>query len=421
MSVVAPAISLDDARGSRDRAVRRLGYGDPLILRAFQPVHQARGIVRLEQAVRIEGKDVVGVLELQPLSTRGDGAQLQGATRTPLPVPAAHQREVAVQVHRLVGRMRKVAVTLALEAGEVHIKEPGQPAVMAEQLGLGNVRLAPESTATQFAGGLEVCSRGIPQVALDEKTLGVVTRGVGIGLASKPIGGPLVEPGQRECLVRRAERARCQASVCCLGGRLKVPSGTTKKLVEFVHKRTGSLDGGAVLWTARLGRIIDQEDHPPSRVVLERCREKRMAHDVRLFLVRRNQNRERGGRPNAEPMELGGPGVAEIELPSQPTEPGGQIHQPAVDQERDDEEEDGGLCELARSPVRRHHTEILHSEAGERAQGHQDAHPCEPPLHPQPAGGEPVFGPLSRGWRHRSPGMADASRRPCHANRNRNE
>ena len=86
--------------------------------------------------------------------------------------------------------------------------------------------------------------------------------------------------------------------------------------------------------------------------------------------------------------------MPELELASQPAEPGGQIHEPAVDQERDDEEEDGGLRELAGIPVHRGHPEVLHSEGDERPEGHQDAHTCEPHFSPQPAVGEPVFGSL---------------------------
>jgi hypothetical protein len=105
---------------------------------------------------------------------------------------------------------------LRSKARELDIEEPGQPAVMAEELRLERVRLARASSAAEIAGGLEVSCSGIPQVALDEETLSVVARRVGIGLPPEPIGGPFVELGQDERLVRRVERARRATRVCRL-------------------------------------------------------------------------------------------------------------------------------------------------------------------------------------------------------------
>jgi hypothetical protein len=85
------------------------------------------------------------------------------------------------------------------------------------------------------------CS-GIPKVALDEETLSVVTRRVCIGLPREPIGGPLVELGQGERLLRRVERARRATGVCRLADRLKLRSRAAKELVELVYKCTRRLE-----------------------------------------------------------------------------------------------------------------------------------------------------------------------------------
>ena len=131
MSVVAPA-----SRSMRVPAPRNDEYGvcvdgDARVVRLLAGGRRAAGSTRAAgslSASSVSRKSVSGIAQVGRLAA-ADGQQ-DGAVRRLLDaVGAAHQADVGVEVHRLVGLVREGGVRLALEDRELGVEGPGEAAV----------------------------------------------------------------------------------------------------------------------------------------------------------------------------------------------------------------------------------------------------------------------------------------------------
>src|SRR3954447_26950184 len=135
---------LDVGRRSRDALHRRRGAGyrtvgrlrdrDALVAGLLHHVDQPARVARQEQAVGIEREDIWSVRELAPGLVLADGDEVQTARSADGDPARAHQRDVGVEVHRLVRSMREVDEALALEARDLHVEERSQTEEAALQL-----------------------------------------------------------------------------------------------------------------------------------------------------------------------------------------------------------------------------------------------------------------------------------------------
>ena len=101
-----PGDPLQPGRRAGERAVRRLGDSHVLVLLLLEQVHKAKAVLRQQHAVRVERDHVIGVGN-GPAGA-GPGRDERGAAHgLDLVVAAAHQPDVAVEVHRLVRLVRQ--------------------------------------------------------------------------------------------------------------------------------------------------------------------------------------------------------------------------------------------------------------------------------------------------------------------------
>ena len=105
---MAPAMRSMPGRRARERAVRRLRHGDPRVRALLQQVHQPQAVLRAAARCRRRGS-----ARSRGRGRRGRaGPAPAGTSATPsgvadLLVAAAHQADVAVEVHRLVRLVRQ--------------------------------------------------------------------------------------------------------------------------------------------------------------------------------------------------------------------------------------------------------------------------------------------------------------------------
>ena len=266
-------------RGAGDRAVGGLRHGDALVAGALHDLDEPARVPGQEQAVGVEREDVGSVEKLAAglVLTRGDKLQ---AVRTGDGDPARpHQRDIGVEVHRLVRRVREVGKALALKAGDLHVKERPQTAKAGVELlqALGHSGL-------EGLGRPPVRIGGRAQDALHEERVGVVVHRMPAGLPVEPAGdlaicarrplrlgpnerallGPLFRMGPQGGREFRPPALEGQTRGRGAGGRLGEQSR------ELVGQRADCRERRAILACRRIGRIVDEQDHGLVGMVLQR-------------------------------------------------------------------------------------------------------------------------------------------------------
>ena len=249
---------------------------------ASSTVHEPRGIVGGDKAVGVDRHDVDGRWYGQVRQRRITGLEPPAVLEWHAPEAAAQQAEVAVEVHRLVRRMREIDVALALEAGEFDVEQARQMSACLSENGLAR----PIRPQARCLVAVRLCR--IAQDALDEEGIGVGGAG-GQGEARRyaiqPAGHPLVEIGEPPRLGtgRTRQRQLLQDVVTCgIEGGLKPD-----------RQSTGAIEPCAVALVVRFRRIIDQQDDAAARIVHQGGREESLGDDLLLLLVARNEGQDR--------------------------------------------------------------------------------------------------------------------------------
>ena len=274
-------------------------------------MNQARGVVRGDQAVGVERDEKVGVGHVQAGVARRRRLQVQPVRARNLAEAAPQQRDVAVEVHRLVRRVREIDVTLALEACQLDAQQIIQAAVFAQDARL--VQVPGLGAAFKFVGAAPVrvtrCYKDQPY----QQRRGMVRRRMVLRLRVEPgrrFAVQVREPQPLRAAVNAAgvpvleEGAVFRGEPCCL---------RTQQPVEFLRQGAYARQPRGVFGRGRIGRVVDEQHHAPAGVVLQRRAQQRVPHHVGLFLIRRHEDgqRRRGVRVEAALDLLGvGGGVA---------------------------------------------------------------------------------------------------------------
>ena len=122
-------------RGRRIRhgGIGGLRHGNPLIAGCFHHRDQPQRVVRGDQAVGIDGDDIVGGRHMPTGPGTLTGQQIQAVIPAGFGKTAADQAYIAIDVHRLVRRVRQVHIGFALEAAEFHPQQRPQPPNLTRQ------------------------------------------------------------------------------------------------------------------------------------------------------------------------------------------------------------------------------------------------------------------------------------------------
>ena len=327
---------LQPGGGAGERAVRRLRDGDVLVLLLLEQVHQPQAVLGQQHAVGVQRHHVVRVGDVRPGTGLG-AHQRRAAGHLRLAEVAAHQPDVAVEVHRLVGLMGQRHVLLALEAGDPDGERPHEPPVQPqEHLRVQHDALA--SRVEQRRPHLAERLRQLEQDLVDEEGVGVVD--------DLLVGGEVLEPLDRVGVGAGHRQHRGVAGDLAAAQRYlqrRHPAGEPagrlgEDPLDLGGQRPGVLEllaGLSVLWHVR---VVDQEHNRLVRVLLERSRQQR-GHDDPLFLLVGGDDR---GQRRALGVEVlvqaaaGGPVVRA--RPVEEPEPAQQVRHRGRGQQRDDQQ-----------------------------------------------------------------------------------
>ena len=135
----------------------------------------------------------------QVAAFRAGGHQGQPGGGLGLPVGGAHQADVAVQVHRLVGLVGEIDVSLALERGDVRPKSSGQSSVGDRDVVRGRKR--PDGTRRQTLRFFEAPPAWSVEGELHEELVDMVDERVPARLPFEPAADLTIEGRQLAELV----------------------------------------------------------------------------------------------------------------------------------------------------------------------------------------------------------------------------
>ncbi len=336
-SVVAPGDPLQPGGRAGERAVGRLGDGHVLVLALLQQVHQAQAVLRQQDAVGVQRHDVVGVGDAQVALAGAAAHQRRAGRRRRLGEAAAHQPQVAVQVHCLIGLVRQRHVALALEAGHLGPERPDQAPVEAPDL-----RAAQDGA---LLGRLAQRGRDGPQRVrqrrdhlIGEEVVGVVLAGLLGGQHVEPGDGRVVVAGQDEHLLHADRAAAPAARLELVQGGDEHPGRAGQQLIDLPGQRARrqqQLTGPRVL---RPHRVVDQQHDPLARELLQRRRQQRLADDRGVLLVGGNDRGQRGRGGVVELVQDRPAGPVVAAGPVEETQPAQQVGQRRRRQHRHDEQ-----------------------------------------------------------------------------------
>src|SRR5262249_20620666 len=114
--------SLKDAGRAGKRTVRRLNHGNASMLRLAQMLCEANRVLGMQAAVSIEDQYVLAVGSRATAWGWRCRPEHEPALPTVLLEAAAHEAQVAVEIHRLVRLVREVGVTLSFERCQCHVE-----------------------------------------------------------------------------------------------------------------------------------------------------------------------------------------------------------------------------------------------------------------------------------------------------------
>src|SRR5208337_1132940 len=119
----------------RDRAERGLDYGEACRRRLVHDMRELQGVVAEQHAVGVERDYVVDVAHMNLGVFIRTFFEMQRAVADNLAKVPPEQPHIAVQIHRLVGGVRQINVTLAFETREWHSEQGRKPPILAAETG----------------------------------------------------------------------------------------------------------------------------------------------------------------------------------------------------------------------------------------------------------------------------------------------
>ncbi len=334
-----PGDPLEAGGRSGEGAVGRLGDRDLAVLLLLEEVHEAQAVLRQEHAVGVQRQDEVGIGHAQVRRARLGGDERGTGDGLDLPVVVAHQPDVAVEVHGLVGLVRQGHVPLALEARELCLERPGQPPVQLPDARQRERRPLGRGLAQRGGDRGEVVDQpaehlvGHERIAVIEDVLprGQVlepSRG-GVVFARQALDGLAVDVA--------ADGGGVLEGVQRLGEVRRRPRQQLFDLARQGFGRSQQLPGSG---PARRGGIIDQEHHAKVRIFLQGGGEQGVADHPGVFLVGGDERGEAGGAALVEVVESGPGGPVVGARPVEEAEAAEEIRQRGNRQGGDDEEID---------------------------------------------------------------------------------
>ncbi len=216
-----------------------------------------------------------GHLEVGRLARR-NVLQDRLAARLDEPQPATHQRDVGVDVHRLVGLVRERRVPLALERGDLGAEDPQQAAAQLLHA-CARRHLALADRPPKCGVGETQVAREAAEHLLDEELAHVVVHLLGLPHRLEPFGGVGVVVGEGPQLAE----ARLAAARVLRERRLQVRVGFGQRRLDLGGERARRLEALELGLVARVRRVVDQQHDALGGELLERGRPQRAAHHLR--------------------------------------------------------------------------------------------------------------------------------------------
>ncbi len=124
-----PRDALEGRGGAGEGTVGTLGHRHVGVLCLLHEIDQTKAVLGQDDRVSVQGHDVVSVRNLEAPSTGSGGKKDATGHGLHVVVRVAHQADVGVEVHRLVGLVRQIGVELPFERRHVRSESPGQPTV----------------------------------------------------------------------------------------------------------------------------------------------------------------------------------------------------------------------------------------------------------------------------------------------------
>ena len=257
-----PGHPLQTRASTSERRIRSLDDGDPLIAGLLQAIDQAQAVVAQQNAVRIEGQQVVAVRdhEVGVLAELGEDDPFRAVINGEA---SAHETEVGVEVHGLVRLVGQRDVTLALERGDLGAERALQTLlqlvqpVLLHRSGLGDrhpqssrYRLEIHCQPSEDLGDHEFVSARVGRVCVllcaQPTRRKIVFVGdhehlIGAGIATSPDGGA----GEHRC-------------------RLGQPR------VDLLRKRAAAFENHPRMLILGLWRVVDEQDDANVGELLQR-------------------------------------------------------------------------------------------------------------------------------------------------------
>ena len=126
--------AFDSASGSGHGRIGRLHDRDSRVPRSGHEMHEAQRIFRKDQAVRVEYDDEVSVRYPKRCPSVLGLYEQDTVRRCDFPEASSHERDVAVQIHRLVGLVGEVHVPPALEARDLGPEQRCQATILRQEI-----------------------------------------------------------------------------------------------------------------------------------------------------------------------------------------------------------------------------------------------------------------------------------------------
>ena len=222
------------------------------------------------------------------------GDEVQPGRGHDLAVGAAHQADVAVQVHRLVRLGRERGEALALEARHLGAEGPGEAAVeLRHPGGVDLLRLGVGGGAQGAADHREVGRQFAEHVGGEERLV-VVGHVVLVAEAVDPATRVFVLAGERVDLVGGGRQRGVDRDLEALQRAVEAAARLREQALDLAGQRLGGVEQLARAGVARVRRVVDEQDDAQVGVLLQRGREQRHQDHPGLLLVGGDQRGDRG-------------------------------------------------------------------------------------------------------------------------------
>ena len=284
--------TLDTRRGAPERRVGRLRHRDALVLGLLQKVDEPQTVVAQQQRVGVEseeigrvGDDDVGLVRRTDPDQNGPFVGRVGVVAT------AQQPDVGVEVHRLVRLVRQRRVPLAFEGRGFDREDPHQATVKFQQSLAGGGGIGIQRGLESARGRIEVVGKSSDDLVDEERVDVVFVRPV-VSERAQPHHGRDVLVAERIDGIR-GNRAAQQPLVLVGQERFREPLARLGQSgLDVGGDAAGLVEPSLHDGISRERAVIEQQHDPQRRVLLQRCRPHRLAHDGRLFRVRGDEDRQ---------------------------------------------------------------------------------------------------------------------------------